>query len=237
MAVRAHRRHPPRAACAAMLVAAGLLAGCAGSNVGQIFSSGLVRPETIYVDDFNFASEPSAVDPDFVARLKRKMNGLTDDAANSEAGARVTAVIGEAVIANLRGAGLPVAAGGSAMVKLGQTIALVSGRVQVNADPKRKPGPFGTSETAADVTLTWVSLPEQKPVLNFVAVAAPERSAAPTASGRAGGNGFFVADKGGAVDVKLSANVEAHARSLAREVAKRIIGFAVEQGWIKAPPG
>ncbi len=237
MAVPAHRRHPPRAARAAILVAAGLVAGCAGSNIGQIFSSGLARPETIYVDDFNFASEPSAVDPDFVVRLKRKMNGLTDDAANSEAGARVTAVIGEAVIANLRSAGLPAVAGGSTTVKIGQIIALVSGQVRINADPKRKPGPFGTSETAADVTLTWVSSPEQKPVLKFVALAAPERNAAPAASGRAGGSGFFVADKGGAVDVKLSANVEAHARSLAREVAKRLIGFAVEQGWIKAPPG
>lgn len=229
----------PRIALAAVLAFA--VTGCTQTiDAGPrgFFGFGITKPSAILVDDFNFAPEFSNLDRRLAARLRRDLKGQSADAVRAEVARRVSAVISDTIITALREADLQASPGSAALALADETTLVIAGHVRAvdQNDAKRKSVDFGGSrkDTAADIQVTYVSSAGRKGVLNFDAENETPRisgSETPDAAVAQVATTSFVR---GVKPDDLSPAVESHARRIGQAVAKRVIAFAVEQGWIAA---
>jgi hypothetical protein len=239
-----HTQYRSATIAAAILLAGAIsLGACAQTQTTgtQTYSGGfLVAPSTVLVSDFDFAPDVVILDQALTARIKREMKGKPADAVKAEIAQQVGNTIAEAAVAALRDAGMKASLG-SIDIALGDEPTLViTGRVrgidQGNAAKRRVVGfGAGKSQVVADAQVTHVSTIGRRNVLNFTteaesgkrpgAVARPARRIAGAVAGAAAG----------AVSEKLSGDVDALARRIGAEVAKHVIAFAGQQGWIRGP--
>jgi hypothetical protein len=225
--------------------AALLLAGCANSSLGSLGGpSTVARPKTIVVTDFAFGPDVTAVDRAYTARLERKIGSFPPHERKPRTLERVNEEIVAAVVATLRGAGLPAQSGGEDAG--GEGIVLVSGEIKVTekfVDDVRRPKPVteqigfgaGKSNFAADVKI----LSGGKRQLTAFTVDAGGARGAPA------GNAKQAATQNAAISAalaeqkaapeKLSPDTEGQARRIGRNAAEKILAYAKEQGWLAAP--
>lgn len=227
---------------AAVALAAAFLAGCSTANTGNfsVFGGSLSKPQVILVGDFEIPPNAVALDGGMAARLKRSMKGASQDAMRAEIGRRVSGVIAETVVANLRAAGIEALPGSRQLAIEGQTTLVVGGRVRAIDEGNRMRRSVigfgaGKSKVIADVQVTHLSPGESKDVLSFTAEA--ESASKPGAVARApiGGAVAVAGAVTGLAAERLSADVEAQARRIGDAVSQRLIGFATEQGWVSKP--
>lgn len=221
------------------------LAACGQTSIqsmSNVFTPGLARPEAIVVSGFDFSSDVVLLDRGFAAQLQRKLGKTPPEKVREQLAARVSQEIGNAMVTTLREAGLPARSGGEGGVTGDQPALLVTGKIraidQGNRTQRNVIGfGAGKSEVTADVSVAHLSSSGKKEVLTFAAEAESgmKPGAVVTAPiGAAQSAATRVASAGaGAVSEKLSVDVEAHARRLGQAAARRIIVYAMEQGWAK----
>lgn len=224
-----------------------VLAACGQTSIqgiSSILTPGLARPEAIVVSDFSFSPDVVLLDRGFAAQLQRRLGKVPPEKLREQLAARVSQEIVGSMVTTLREAGLPARDGGDETLLADQPALVVSGKVraidQGNRTRRNVVGlGVGKSEVAADVAVTHVSPSGKKEVLTFAAEAESsmrpgEAVTAPVTAAR--GAAAIAATVGsGALSEKLSADVEAHARRLGQAAARRIIAYAVEQGWRPKP--
>jgi hypothetical protein len=220
------------------------LAGCAQTNVTGLtagFSGALPRPKTIVVSDLVFSSDVVALDRGFTARLSRKLGDLPPDQRKERTAERVNDEIVATIVSTLREAGLEAQAGSEEGLSLSDDAVIVTGRLRAidegNSTQRRLIGfGAGRSGVVADMALTHVGNGAKKELLSFTAeadsrrrpgaiVTAPIGAATSVAVAAASAAGGVAAEK-------LSADVQAQARSLGRAAGERIVAYAKERGWL-----
>jgi hypothetical protein len=233
-----------RAAWVALLAAC--LGGCTSTNIGglSVFGGDLAKPQVVLVSDFDVPPNAVRLDSGFAAKLKRSMKGANDQAVRSEVARRVSATVAETVVAKLRAAGLDALPGNRSLAIEGQTTLVVGGnvrRVDEGNRTRRNVIGFGAgqSSVAIDVQVAHLAGGDSKNVLAFTAEAESSRRPGAIATapvGAAAGAAASVASSAaGLASEKLSADVEAQARTLGNTIADRVIAFAAEHGWVRAP--
>ncbi|HEY2755456.1 MAG TPA: DUF4410 domain-containing protein [Pseudolabrys sp.] len=226
------------------------LAGCAQSHVTGLtigYSGAVPRPKTIVVSDFVFSSDVVALDRGFTARLSRKLGELPPDQRKQRTAERVNDEIVAAIVSTLREAGLEAQAGSEEGLSLSDDAVIVSGRLRAidegNSTQRHLIGfGAGRSGVVADMALTHVGNGAKKELLSFTAeaesrrrpgaiVTAPISAATSVAVSAASAVGGVAAEK-------LSADVQAQARSLGHAAGERIVAYAKERGWLApaSPP-
>jgi hypothetical protein len=231
------------ATCLAVLA----LAGCAQTSLTGLtigYSGAVPRPKAIVVSDFVFSSDVVALDRGFTARLSRKLGELPPDQRKQRTAERVNDEIVATIVATLREAGLEAQTGSEEGLSLSDDAVIVTGRLRAidegNSTQRRLIGfGAGRSGVVADMALTHVANGAKKELLSFTAeadsrrrpgaiVAAPIGAATSVAVSAA-------AAAGGVAAEKLSADVQAQARSLGRAAGERIVAYAREKGWLAKP--
>lgn len=231
-----------------LCLAALVLAGCANTNLSgtqSVNANGLTAPKTVVVSDFAFSPEVVALDRGFTARLSRKFGDSTEEERKQKTAARVNAEIVATIIVTLREAGMDARAGGEETAALSDETLIVSGRLRTidegNATRRRLIGfGAGRSGVVADMSLAYLSSAGKKQLLSFTAEAQSRRRpgavvTAPIGAATSAAITAITAAGGVAVE-KLSADVEAQARSLGRSASEKIVAYAREQGWINPAP-
>jgi hypothetical protein len=226
------------------------LAGCANTNLTGVrtASSGdLPRPKKVLVSDFVFSSDVVILDRGFTARLERKMGQQIPTYERKQRTAeRVNDEIVATIIETLREAGLEAQAGGEETFTLKDDALIVTGRVRTIDEGNRTERNLigfgaGRSGVMADMAVAHFSAAGKKELLSFTAEAQSRRrpGAAVTApiSAARGAAIAAISAAGGAASEKLSADVEAQARSLGRAAGEKIVAYAKEQGWLAKPEG
>jgi hypothetical protein len=222
------------------------LAGCANTSINNLTSSagGGSAPKTVLVSDLVFSSDVVALDRGFTARLSRKMGEIPPHERKQKTAERVNDEIVATIVATLREAGLNARIGSEESLTLSDDALLVNGRLRAVDEGNRTARNLigfgeGRSNVAADMQLTKFSSGGKKQLLSFTAEAQSRRrpGAVVTAPVSAATSAAIaaVAVAGGVAAEKLSADVEAQARSLGRAAAEKIIAYAREQGWLNKP--
>lgn len=211
-------------------LAAALIAGGCAKDWTAPQSGPLERPSKVFVSAFDPAPGSQMSDPVLGAQLKRRMSGLTDQAVAIETGQRVSAVFFSQLVAALRSAGLPAEPGSADNMRANTNAVIVEGAIRsLNEDDlrQRRQSGFGAGRVriVAEGKLLYRADIEQKPLTSFTA----EDQSAPRAPARA------AAPAAGAPE-QLSPEVDAHVRRVAQAAADRIVEYARQQNWIKAPP-
>jgi len=222
-------------------LAALALAGCNTTTSGTVSSFGgkTAKPRTIVVTDFAFASEVVTLDRGFTARLSRKIGEIPPHERKQRTIERVNDEIVATIVATLRAGGLEAKPGSEETLSLSDTALVVSGRLRAGDDSAKRDaigfGP-GRSGVVADMTVASFSGSGRKTVLTFAAETPSGRR--PAARGGTANNAAIAAvtAEGGTAE-KLSADVEAQARTLGREAGEKILAYAKEQGWLDKPAG
>jgi hypothetical protein len=222
------------------------LAGCAKTTVTGMqaaVAGNVPKPKAVVVTDLAFSSEVVALDRGFTARLARKLGDLSPDERKQRTAERVNDEIVATIVATLREAGLEVRPGSEETLTLNDDVLVVSGRLRAvdegNVTKRRLIG-FGAghSGVVAEMTVAQFSSAGKKQLLAFTAesesgkkpgaiIAAPISAATGAAIAAATAAGGVVAEK-------LSADVQAQARSLGRVAAGKIVAYARAQGWLAA---
>lgn len=233
-----------------LCLAALVLAGCANTNLSgtqSINANGLPAPKTVVVSAFTFSPEVVALDRGFTARLSRKLGEMPDEERKQKTAARVNDEIVATIIATLREAGMNARAGAGETAAVSDETLVVTGHLRTvdegNGTRRRLIGfGAGRSGVVADMSLAYLSGAGEKQLLSFTAEAQSRRrpGAVVTAPIGAATSAAVTAitAAGGVAAEKLSADVEAQARSLGHAAGEKIVGYAREQGWLSsAPPG
>lgn len=227
-------------------LAALALAGCTNTNVtgtSTVFGGSQPKPKAVVVTDLAFSSDVVALDRGFTARLTRKLGNLTPEDRKQRTAERVNDEIVATIVATLREAGLEARPGSEESLTLNDDMLVVSGKLRAvdegNVTQRRLIG-FGAghSGVVADMAVVHFSGAGKKQLMNFTAesesgkrpgavVTAP-LSAATSAAVTA------ITAAGGVASEKLSADVQAQARSLGRAAGDKILAYARAQGWIQA---
>ncbi|NWG23282.1 MAG: hypothetical protein HXY30_02510 [Pseudorhodoplanes sp.] len=212
------------------ILLAGLLAvaACSGAGAPQgAANATLEKPTKFFVSEYDVAADLPVLDPALAANLKRQLPGLTDDAAQIEISRRVSAAIAEATVAALRQSGIQAAQGGGEILRANEIGLMVSGKIVNSAEGAAQRRPPGAPVVAAQTTLTYYVDPNSRIVDTFTTDSDLGRATAPArrpaTAGAPGGT------------QRLSPDIDAKARGLGRAIAERIVAFAAEKGWIKAP--
>lgn len=222
------------------------LAGCANTSISGLSSSasGGTAPKTVLVGDFVFSSDVVALDRGFTARLSRKLGDIPAHERKQKTAERVNDEIVATIVATLREAGLNARIGTEESLSLSDEAVLVSGRLRGIDEGNRTQRNLigfgeGRSNVVADMQLTKFSSGGKRDLLSFTAEAQSRRrpGAVVTAPIGAATSAAIAAAAaaGGIASEKLSADVEAQARSLGRAAAEKIIAYAKEQGWLNKP--
>lgn len=232
-----------------LCLAALVLTGCANTNVTgtkSVGASGLPAPKTVVVSDFVFSSDVVALDRGFTARLSRKLGEIPPHERKQKTAERVNDEIVATIVATLREAGMDAKVGGEDSLTLSDEALVVTGRLRAVDEGNRTQRNVigfgaGQSGVVADMQLGYFSGSGKKQLLSFTAEAQSRRRpgavvtapiGAATSAAIAG-----ITAAGGVATEKLSADVEAQARSLGRAAGEKIVAYAREQGWINpAPP-
>lgn len=222
------------------LVLALTLGACGQTNIqnmpGLFSPAGMTKPEAVVVSTFTFSPDMVVLDRGLTAQFRRKLGNVSQEEMRRQIAARVGREIVDAMVETLREAGLPAREGSQESVVADQPTLLVTGnvrRIDEGNRAQRAVVGFGLGKTAvvADTVVTHNFRGTMKEALAFVA----ETGSAPRPGGTAGvARGVAGAAAGAAMD-KLSPEVEAEARRLGQAAARRIIGFATEQGWVAKP--
>jgi hypothetical protein len=225
------------------------LVGCAQTNVTGLtigYSGAVARPKTIVVSDFVFSSDVVALDRGFTARLSRKLGELPPDQRKQRTAERVNDEIVATIVATLREAGLEAQTGSEEGLSLSDDAVIVSGRLRAidegNSTQRRLIGfGAGRSGVVADMALTYVSNGAKKELLSFTAEADSRRRPGAIVTAPIGAATSVAVSAatavGGVAAEKLSADVQAQARSLGRAAGERIVAYAKEKGWLAKPDG
>lgn len=220
----------PAANLRALLLAAALaltLAGCGGGTTAQNPADAkLEKPTKVFVAPLDTAPDLPPVDPALAARLRRDLPGLTDDAAQIEALRRFDIAVVEALVSTLRAGGMEAAPGGGERLMASDVGLMISGKLRADAgaDPSGRARRAGAPRVAADFTLIYYANTQvSRPVLSFATEAQPVGAPSPARP------------PAGAGGTRLSPEVDASARQIGRAAGERVLGFAAEKGWIKAP--
>lgn len=235
-----------RLTSAFLAVAALALAGCANTSVSNLtsFGGGGSKPRTIIVSDFVFSSDVVALDRGFTARLTRKIGNIAPHERKQRTAERVNDEIVATIVATLREAGLDAQPGSEEGLSLNDDALVVTGRLRAVDEGNRTQRSVigfgaGRSGAVADMAVARFSGAGRKQVLSFTAEAQSRRrpGAVVTAPvGMATGAAISaITSVGGAAVEKLSADVEAQARSLGRAAGEKIVAYAREQGWLAKP--
>lgn len=220
-----------------MLVALAV-AGCAntGAQTTQAsIAATLSRPKIVLVYDFTFSPDVVVADREFSARLERQIGDLS--ISKDLVAKRVNDEIVVTIATILRDeAGLNAQPGSEENSAIKSGALVIAGQLHAVGQGSR-PVNFGTGGgVVADITVSQVSEGVEKRLLAFTAQAQNGRQhraaiTGPTAAAR---NAAIVAALGAksALAVKLSPNLEAQARELARAIADKIIAYALQQGWV-----
>lgn len=232
-----------------LCLAALVLTGCANTNVSgtqSVAASGLRAPKTVVVSDFVFSSDVVALDRGFTARLSRKLGEIPPHERKQKTAERVNDEIVATIVATLREAGMDAKVGSEESLTLSDDALIVTGRLRAVDEGNRTQRNVigfgaGQSGVVADMQLSHFSGSGKKQLLSFTAEAQSRRRpgavvtapiGAATSAAIAG-----ITAAGGVASEKLSADVEAQARSLGRAAGEKIVAYAREQGWINlAPP-
>lgn len=230
-AVRTTSRGLPRLAAGLMagLAAAFMASGCA-KDWATPQSGPLQRPAKVFVSVFEPAPGSQMNDPVLGAQLKRRMSGLTDQAVAIETGQRVSAVFSSQLVTALRSASLPAEPGSADKMRANINAVIVEGAIRsLNEDDlrQRRQSGFGAGRIriVAEGKLLYRADIAQKPLTSFTA----EDQSAPRAPARAASPALGAPEQ-------LSPEVDAHVRRVAQAAADRIVEYARQQNWIKAPP-
>lgn len=222
------------------------LAGCTNTSItgtSTTFGGSEPKPKAVVVTDLAFSPDVVALDRGFTARLTRKLGNLTPDERKLRTAKRVDAEIVATIVATLREAGLEARPGNEETLTLNDDVVVVGGRLRAidegNVTRRRLIG-FGAghSGVVADVTVTHFSGAGKKQLLSFTAESQSGKrpgavvTAPISAASSAAITAITVA--GGVASEKLSADVQAQARSLGRAAADKILAYARTQGWIQA---
>jgi hypothetical protein len=188
-----------------------------------------------------------ALDRGFTARLSRKLGELPPDQRKQRTAERVNDEIVATIVSTLREAGLEAQAGSEEGLSLSDDAVIVSGRLRAidegNSTQRHLIGfGAGRSGVVADMALTHVGNGAKKELLSFTAeaesrrrpgaiVTAPISAATSVAVSAASAVGGVAAEK-------LSADVQAQARSLGHAAGERIVAYAKEREWLApaSPP-
>ncbi len=222
------------------------LTGCANTNITgtKTGGSGLAAPKTVVVSDLAFSSDVVALDRGFTARLSRKLGEIPPHERKQRTAERVNDEIVATVVATLREAGLDARVGSEESLTLSDDAIVVTGRLRAVDEGNRTERNVigfgaGRSGVVADMALTHFSSAGKKQLMNFTAEAQSRRrpGAAATAPVAAASGAAIAAitAAGGVASEKLSADVEAQARSLGRATGEKIVAYAREQGWLTKP--
>lgn len=224
------------------------LAGCANTSVTGFNSggsSGLPAPKSVVVSDLAFSSDVVALDRGFTARLTRKLGEIPPHERKQKTAERVNDEIVATIVATVREAGLDARIGSEESLSLSDDAVVVTGRLRAIDEGNRTERNVigfgaGRSGVVADMALTHISSAGKKPLMNFTAEAQSRRrpgavATAPVAAASGAAIAAITA-AGGVASEKLSADVEAQARSLGRAAGEKIVAYAREQGWLKPAP-
>jgi hypothetical protein len=215
-------------------VALGLALGaCAGGQSGGFLQGEAARPEVIVISDIDLASDVTLLDSGFSARLQRKTANIAPHVIREQLSEKVRQEIVYTLIAALRDGGLKAREGSEETVSLSEPAVMVTARVQgVGQAASRGQRSLFTSaagtksQVAANVELSHISSSGKKPLTTFIAP--PDTSRPPA-------RGTPITPGEGAIAEKLSPEVEAAARRLARGIARKIMDFAKEKEWLAKP--
>jgi hypothetical protein len=232
-----------------LCLAALVLAGCANTSfkgTESVSANGLPAPKTVVVSDFVFSSDVVALDRGFTARLARKLGEIPPHERQQKTAERVNDEIVATIVATLREAGMDAREGSEESLSLSDDALIVTGRLRAVDEGNRTQRSVigfgaGRSGVVADMQLSHFSSHGKKQLLSFTAEAQSRRrpGAIVTAPiGAATSAAISAATAvGGVAAEKLSADVEAQARSLGRAAGEKILSYAREQGWVNpAPP-
>jgi hypothetical protein len=221
-----------------------VLAGCANTNVSgmqSVSAGGLPAPKTVVVSDFVFSSDVVALDRGFTARLARKLGELSPDQRKQKTAERVNDEIVATIVATLREAGMDARPGSEEGLTLSDDALIVTGRLRAVDEGNRTERNLigfgrGRSGVVADMQLTHFSAAGRKQLMRFTTEAQSQRRPGAIVTAPIGAATSVAisaaAAAGGAVSEKLSADVEAQARSIGRAAAEKIIAYEREQGWL-----
>jgi hypothetical protein len=219
-----------------------LLGGCTVYNGLQTRVAGEPKPKIVLVSDFTFASDVTAIDRGYTARLERKVGAYPTHERRQRTTERVNDEIVATIVASLREAGLEAQPGAEDAVTLDQTALVVSGNLRagepVTAKNKNSFGfGAGRGHVAAACNASLLSAGSKRQVLTFdVEPSAKREPAVPpkVAAARNAEIAGIVASTGSSNE-RLSPDVEVAARRLGRAIAGRVLVYAKEQGWLAQP--
>lgn len=231
-----------------LCLAALMLAGCANTNVTgkqSVSAGGGPAPKAVLVSDFVFSADVVALDRGFTARLSRKFGEIPPHERKQKTAERVNDEIVATIVATLREAGMDARMGSEESLSLGDDALLVTGQLRAVDEGNRTQRTVigfgaGRSGVVADMALSQFSSSGKKQLLTFTAEAQSRRRpgavvTAPIGMATSAAISAITA-AGGAVSEKLSADVEAQARSLGRAAAEKILTYVRDQGWLSSAP-
>ncbi|MBI3702322.1 MAG: hypothetical protein HY244_00370 [Rhizobiales bacterium] len=216
-----------------LCVVALLLAGCASMDIGGTSAgTSSPRPKTIVVSDLVFASEVTAVDRGYTARLERKIGTFPTFERKQRTLERVNDEILASIVVTLREAGLEAQTGSEEGLSLNDDMVVVNGRLHASGQAKPNQIGFGAGHggVVAELTLSHLSSGGKKQLASFTAESARKPAAVPASRNAAI---VAAATAAGSPAERLSPDVEAPARALGRAVGEKIVALAREQGWLE----
>lgn len=216
-----------------LCIVALLLGGCASMDIGGTSAGGSSpRPKSIVVSDFMFASEVTAVDRGYTARLERKIGTFPTHERKQRTLERVNDEILASIVVTLREAGLEAQTGSEEGLSLNDDVIVINGRLRAREQAKPNQIGFGAGRggVIADMTLSHLSGGGKKQLASFTAENV--RKPATVAASR---NAAIIAavTAAGSPAERLSPDVETPARALGRAAGEQIVAFAREQGWLE----
>jgi len=223
--------------------AALVLAGCANTNINGVSSTaaGTAAPKSVVVSDFVFSSDVVALDRGFTARLGRKLGEIPTHERKQKTAERVNDEIVATIVATLRESGLDARVGSEESLTLSDDTLVVSGRLRAVDEGNRTERNVigfgaGRSGVVADMAVSHFSAAGRKQLMTFTAEAQSRRRPGAVVTAPVGAATSVaiagITAAGGVAAEKLSADVEAQARSLGRAAGERIVAYAKEQGWL-----
>lgn len=233
------RRSSKAAAGKRLLVAAALtllLAACAPTRVDTNFSSGngpLPPPQTIIVQDFAPPAGGAVADRGLGARLGRALNGTAASTEGEETAAKAVDALARTLVEELRAAGLPATRSNDVAPTAGRVV-IVSGQLlSVDEGNRTRRNLIGFGAGHSDVTAAaqvYFAGDGQAPQLirSFTADAQSGRKPGAVATagvGEATGRLAETAAVGAGTSTAselLSANTEADAKRMGKEIAKNV---------------
>jgi hypothetical protein len=194
----------------------------------------------VFVSDFVFSGDVTAVDRGFTARLEHKVGSFPTFERKQRTNARVNDEMVATIIASLRDVGLEAQPGNEDGLTLRDDVLLITGRVravdEANAANNKQLG-FGAGRggVVADMTVWHFSSGGKRQLLTFTAEAQKLAALNPKQAKARGAAIDAALAAQGTPAVKLSADTEAQARRFGRAIGDKVAGFAREQGWLAKP--